>query len=67
MTGVILGGALGLASPWIEPPLFRQPPRDPAPFATAAFVLLATALAACALPALRASRTDPNVVLRGES
>jgi ABC-type antimicrobial peptide transport system permease subunit len=67
MTGVILGGALALAaSPWIEPLLFRQSPRDPAPFATAALVLLVTARVACALPALRASRTDTNVVLRGE-
>lgn len=64
---VTLGAALALAaSPWIEPLLFRQSPRDPAPFATAGLILLVTALVACALPALRASRTDPNVVLRGE-
>jgi putative ABC transport system permease protein len=65
--GVILGAAVAVAaSPWIEPLLFRQSPRDPAPFATAGLILLVTALTACALPALRASRTDPNVVLRGE-
>jgi hypothetical protein len=64
--GVILGAALAFAvSPWIEPLLFRQSPRDPAPFATAGLILLVTALVACALPALRASRTDPNVMLRG--
>jgi putative ABC transport system permease protein len=65
--GVILGAALAFgASPWIEPLLFKQSPRDPAPFVTAGLILLATALLACALPALRASRIDPNVVLRGE-
>jgi predicted permease len=64
--GVILGAALAFAvSPWIEPLLFRQSPRDPAPFVTAGLLLLVTALVACALPALRASRTDPNVMLRG--
>jgi hypothetical protein len=45
--GVTLGTALAFAaSPWIEPLLFRQSPRDPAPFATAGLILLVTALVA---------------------
>jgi len=39
---------------------------DPVPLAISAGILLATALAASAHPALRAARTDPVSVLRAE-
>ena len=42
------------------------PALDPRVYAAAAALLLLVAAAASARPALRAARTDPNVVLRAE-
>jgi putative ABC transport system permease protein len=44
--------------------LFQVSPRDPAAFAVALGTVSLAALAACALPALRATRTDPLQALR---
>jgi ABC-type antimicrobial peptide transport system permease subunit len=41
-------------------------PRDPATIAAAAAVMLAVAAAACLIPARRASRADPAVVLSAD-
>lgn len=46
--------------------LFGISPADPATYAVVAAVLAATAILASALPALRASRTNPVEVLRSE-
>ena len=46
--------------------LFDVQPRDPAIFGLVILVLTATALAACVMPALRATRVNPVIVLRGE-
>ena len=46
--------------------VFGVPVRDPATFAAVAVVLALVALAACAVPSLRASRVDPMVSLREE-
>src|SRR5499427_890081 len=46
--------------------LFRVPERDPRTFGSVAAVLTLVALAACAIPARRASRVDPMVALRTE-
>ena len=46
--------------------LFGVLPADPVAFGVTALVIAASALAACAAPALRASRVDPNTALRAE-
>ena len=67
MVGVALGGAVAWwASRWVGPMLFSVSPKDPAVYGVVALVLLAAAVLASALPALRASRVDPNVALRSE-
>ena len=45
--------------------LYRVSPRDPVSFASAFVVIVVAALAACVVPAWRATRTDPIVALRG--
>ncbi len=67
MAGTILGilGALGLTR-FLSGMLFATAPTDPVSLATAAGTLLAAALLACYLPALRASRLDPMRALRME-
>jgi putative ABC transport system permease protein len=67
-----LGGiALGLAgasalSQVMQSLLYEVSATDATTFAAASLVLLAVALAACFVPALRASRIDPMVALRYE-
>ena len=66
-----LGVALGAAAAWgatrlLEAHLYGVTPRDPATFAAAAAILLATVLAAALSPALAAARTDPARTLREE-
>jgi ABC-type antimicrobial peptide transport system permease subunit len=46
--------------------LYEVQARDPRVIATAAIVLLVSAVAAGIAPALRASRINPNVALRAE-
>jgi ABC-type antimicrobial peptide transport system permease subunit len=46
--------------------LYEVSPLDPTTFGTMAAFLAVVGLAACALPARRASRVDPMVSLRGE-
>ena len=50
----------------LQNPLFQISARDPVIFAAVAVVLFAVAAAACSLPARRATRIDPVVVLRFE-
>jgi predicted permease len=66
-SGVLVGGLIALvAGRWIEPLLFNQSPRDPAVFGFVTALLLLVAIAASAIPAVRAARVDPNAALRGE-
>ena len=51
---------------WMATLLFGVKPGDPLTLTAAAGVLLLTAAAACYIPARRATRTDPLMVLRAE-
>jgi ABC-type antimicrobial peptide transport system permease subunit len=65
--GVALGLVVALwAGKFVAPLLFSVSPRDPSVFALVALTLIAVAVAASWMPARRASRVDPNVVLRSE-
>jgi putative ABC transport system permease protein len=71
MRPVAAGAALGLAgavavTTVMQSLLFGVNPVDPATYAVAAGTLAIIALAACAIPALRATRVDPLVALRDE-
>ncbi|HEV8196804.1 MAG TPA: hypothetical protein VGP87_09215, partial [Gemmatimonadales bacterium] len=67
VAGVLLGLTLALlASRWIQPLLFQQSARDPVTYAAVGAILLGVALVASAVPALRATRADPNTALRGD-
>ena len=67
LLGVVLGGAFSLwAGKWVATLLFDEAPTDPVIYATVAAVLVGVSLVATALPALAASRVDPNVALRAD-
>lgn len=65
--GIVLGivGALPLTR-LLETMLYGMPPRDPIVLAGVSLVLAATAVLASWLPARRATRIDPMIVLRSE-
>jgi putative ABC transport system permease protein len=65
--GILLGlaAAAGLTRS-LESRLFGVKPLDPITFLAAPVALATVALAACAMPALRAARVDPASVLRQE-
>jgi ABC-type antimicrobial peptide transport system permease subunit len=64
--GVTIGllGALAMTGA-MRGLLFETAPTDPVTFVAAACLLGITALLACAIPAWRATRVDPNGALRG--
>ena len=65
--GVAIGTGLAFwAGGWVKPLLFNVSPKDPAIFVVVAATLISVAIAASWLPALRASRVDPNVALRSD-
>jgi putative ABC transport system permease protein len=71
MRPVAIGTAIGLAgaaaiTTVLQSLLFGVTPVDPVAYAAAAAVLVATAVTACAIPALRATRVDPLIALRDE-
>jgi predicted permease len=67
--GIGLGLGLALAagvSNLLQMILFEVQPRDPVIFGSVAVVLAAAGLAACLVPARRATKVDPLVALRAE-
>jgi len=65
--GIAIGGVTGLwAARLTETLLYDLRPHDPLSFALAALVLAAAGLVAAWLPARRAARIDPAVVLRDQ-
>jgi ABC-type antimicrobial peptide transport system permease subunit len=67
LAGVGVGLLVAAASGrWVQPLLFEQSARDPVVFGAVGLLMLVVALVASALPALKASRTDPATALRAE-
>jgi putative ABC transport system permease protein len=65
--GIVAGSAVAFAlARWLREMLFGIAPSDSVVFAVVPLVLLATAAAATAIPALRAARVDPIAALRSE-
>jgi ABC-type antimicrobial peptide transport system permease subunit len=65
--GILIGGIIAfVASRFVAPLLYRVSPKDPITYTAAAFTLLAVAVLASLVPALRATHVDPNVALRAD-
>jgi predicted permease len=65
--GVVVGLAISLAGAQVmKTMLFEIDPRDPATLMSVTILLAIAALAACAIPAVRAARVDPMTTLRAE-
>jgi predicted permease len=65
VAGIVVGAAIALAGTrLLGYLLYKVSPRDPVAFGSAFAVMVVAALAACFVPALRATRTDPIRALR---
>ena len=67
LAGIALGAIAALAAGrWIEPLLFQQSSRDPSVFGVISIVLIAAAVLASGIPALRAAGLDPKSALESD-
>lgn len=67
LTGVLIGTVTSVVlSRFLRSVLFETRPTNVSTYVTAAGLLLGTSLIACALPALKAARVDPLIVLRSD-
>jgi putative ABC transport system permease protein len=71
MRDAAVGAAVGLGIGWLitrklSDLLFQVTPGDPVVLAGSAGLFLGVALLACWVPARRATRADPGLILRGE-
>jgi len=67
LPGVALGAAFALAGgKWIGPLLFQVTPDDPTVMLSVVATLIVVAVVASWVPAMRASRVDPNEALRAD-
>jgi putative ABC transport system permease protein len=65
--GTAIGLAIALvAARWVQPLLFNESATDPFVFTAVGVTIGLVAVAASALPAIRATRADPNTALRSE-
>jgi putative ABC transport system permease protein len=71
--GIVLTGAVGIAAVWrgrftraMETLLYGVGAAGPLTFALVAGLLAAVSAVACAIPAVRAARVDPMLVLRDQ-
>jgi ABC-type antimicrobial peptide transport system permease subunit len=63
--GVVLGAGIALLlTRLLGNLLYKVSPRDPLAFGSALVIMIVAAIAACFLPAWRATRTDPACILR---
>jgi ABC-type antimicrobial peptide transport system permease subunit len=67
LIGLAAGLAAAFALTWLlQTQLFNVKPTDPVTMVSVVGIIAAVALAACYIPASRATRVDPMVVLRDE-
>jgi putative ABC transport system permease protein len=67
LSGAVLGMAFALlAGRALKSMIYEVNPSDPLIFSAVGVFVIAMALAACCLPARKATKTDPMIALRAE-